>query len=122
MNHEKVITRYFHELGIPANVMGYMYARTAIVMVLGDAVSIKNITKQLYPAIAKEYSTTPSRVERAIRHAIEITWSRGSREIQDKIFKNTINKNKGKPTNSEFIAMLVDKVRMDETVGNYEHC
>jgi len=102
-----------HEIGVPAHIKGYQYLRDAIIMVVKDLDVINSITKQLYPTIAKEYNTTPSRVERAIRHAIEVAWSRGQIDTIDSLFGYTINVGKGKPTNSEFIAMVADKLRLE---------
>ncbi|NLC67439.1 MAG: sporulation transcription factor Spo0A [Clostridiaceae bacterium] len=114
---EVEVTNIMHEIGVPAHIKGYQYLRDAIMMVVKDLEIINSITKQLYPAIAKEYNTTPSRVERAIRHAIEVAWNRGRVEAINSIFGYTINVGKGKPTNSEFIAMIADKLRIDLKVG-----
>lgn len=117
MNREKnlevEITNLIHDIGVPAHVKGYQYLRDAITIVANNMDIVNQITKTLYPTIADRYSTTPSRVERAIRHAIEIAWSRGKVETMDAIFGYTINNVKGKPTNSEFIAMLADKLRLE---------
>lgn len=110
---EVEITNLIHDIGVPAHIKGYQYLRDAITMVANNMDIINQITKTLYPTIADRYSTTPSRVERAIRHAIEIAWSRGKVETMDAIFGYTINNIKGKPTNSEFIAMLADKLRIE---------
>lgn len=107
-----VVTDFIHEIGVPAHIKGYGYLRDAIIMVVEDPEMINSITKILYPAIAKKYQTTPSRVERAIRHAIEVAWSRGKIETLHGIFGDTINLGKGKPTNSEFIALIADNIRM----------
>ncbi len=106
------VTSIMHELGIPAHIKGYMYLRDAIIMVTFKVELLSRITKELYPAIAEKYSTTPSRVERAIRHAIEVAWVRGNVEFIQKMFGHTISQDKGKPTNSEFIAMVADKLRL----------
>lgn len=109
---EVVVTDYIHEIGVPAHIKGYQYLREAIMMSVEDPEMLNLITKALYPTIAKKYQTTPSRVERAIRHAIEVAWSRGKMETLDAIFGYTISIGKGKPTNSEFIALIADKIRM----------
>ena len=111
------VTNIMHEIGVPAHIKGYQYLRDAIMMVVKDLDVINSITKLLYPSIAKEYNTTPSRVERAIRHAIEVAWSRGQVEAIDALFGYTVNIGKGKPTNSEFIAMIADKLRLELKVG-----
>ena len=98
---------------VPAHIKGYQYLREAIMMVVKDIDIINQITKQLYPEIATKYRTTPSRVERAIRHAIEVAWSRGQIERVESIFGYTVSTSKGKPTNSEFIAMIADKLRLE---------
>lgn len=110
------VTNLIHEVGVPAHIKGYQYLREAIIMSVKDEEIINSVTKMMYPSLAKLFSTTPSRVERAIRHAIEVAWNRGQIEVHDKIFGYTVNSNKGKPTNSEFIAMLADMLRM-ETVA-----
>ncbi len=107
------ITNIMHDVGVPAHIKGYQYLRDAIMMAVKNIEIINSITKELYPTIAREYSTTPSRVERAIRHAIEVAWGRGQIETLDKIFGYTISVGKGKPTNSEFIAMVADKLRLE---------
>ncbi len=107
------ITNLIHDIGVPAHIKGYQYLRDAITMVVNNMEIINQITKTLYPTIASNYGTTPSRVERAIRHAIEVAWSRGQVEVMDSIFGYTVNNLKGKPTNSEFIAMLADKLRLE---------
>lgn len=109
---EKDVTEMIHEIGVPAHIKGYQYLREAIMMVVEDIDMLNSITKILYPSIAKKYQTTPSRVERAIRHAIEVAWSRGKMETLDALFGYTINTGKGKPTNSEFIALIADKIRL----------
>ncbi len=111
-NLEKDVTEIIHEIGVPAHIKGYQYLREAIMMSVEDNEMLNSITKVLYPSIAKKYQTTPSRVERAIRHAIEVAWSRGKMETLDALFGYTINTGKGKPTNSEFIALIADKIRL----------
>lgn len=108
----KKVTEIIHQIGVPAHIKGYQYLREAIIIGLEDVEILQSITKMLYPTIAKKYKTTSSRVERAIRHAIEVAWSRGSLQKFEEIFGYTINANKGKPTNSEFIAIIVDNMRM----------
>ncbi len=110
---EALVTNVIHEVGVPAHIKGYQYLREAIIMVVNDIDIINQITKSLYPQIASKYSTTPSRVERAIRHAIEVAWGRGQQEVVENIFGYTISAAKGKPTNSEFIAMIADKLRLE---------
>ncbi len=112
-NLEALVTNVIHELGVPAHIKGYQYLREAIMMVINDIDIINQITKQLYPEIAIKFKTTPSRVERAIRHAIEVAWSRGEQAAVERIFGYTISAAKGKPTNSEFIAMIADKLRLE---------
>lgn len=109
---ESVVTEFMHELGLPAHIKGYQYIRTAIMMVTEDMDLLNYITKQLYPDIAKKYGSTSSRVERAIRHSIEVAWTRGRPETMNEIFGYTIDTGKGKPTNSEFIAMVADRIRL----------
>ena len=109
---EKDVTDMIHEIGVPAHIKGYQYLREATMMSVEDVEMLGSITKILYPTIAKKYQTTPSRVERAIRHAIEVAWSRGRMETLDALFGYTINTGKGKPTNSEFIALIADKIRL----------
>ena len=111
-NLESTVTAIIHEIGVPAHIKGYQYLREAIMMSVVDIEMLNSITKILYPSIAKKYQTTPSRVERAIRHAIEVAWSRGKMETLDSLFGYTINLGKGKPTNSEFIALIADKIRL----------
>ena len=105
-------TKLLDELGVPAHIKGYQYIRSAIMMVVENMDLLNFITKQLYPEIAKAYNTTASRVERAIRHSIEVAWSRGKPEVMNEIFGYTIHTGKGKPTNSEFIAMVADRIRL----------
>ena len=107
------VTNIIHEIGVPAHIKGYQYLRDGIIMVVNNIEVINQITKQLYPDLAKKYKTTPSRVERAIRHAIEVAWNRGQLETVESIFGYTVNSNKGKPQNSLFIAMIADKLRLD---------
>lgn len=109
---EVVVTEFIHEVGVPAHIKGYQYLRDAIIMTVNDAEMLGAITKILYPEIAKKHKTTSSRVERAIRHAIEVAWSRGRLETIEEMFGYTINSGKGKPTNSEFIALISDKIRL----------
>ena len=110
---ETDVTEIIHEVGVPAHIKGYQYLRDAIVMSVKDMDMLNSITKVLYPTIAKKPQTTPSRVERAIRHAIEVAWSRGRMDTLDDMFGYTINRGKGKPTNSEFIALITDRIRLD---------
>ena len=112
-NLEALVTNVIHEVGVPAHIKGYQYLREAIMMVINDIDIINQITKQLYPEIADKYGTTPSRVERAIRHAIEVAWGRGQADVVESIFGYTVSASKGKPTNSEFIAMIADKLRLE---------
>lgn len=109
---EQDVTDMIHEIGVPAHIKGYQYLREAIMMSVNDSEMMGSITKILYPTIAKKYQTTSSRVERAIRHAIEVAWNRGRMETLDDMFGYTINTGKGKPTNSEFIALIADKIRL----------
>ncbi|MBP2631829.1 MAG: sporulation transcriptional activator Spo0A [Firmicutes bacterium] len=107
------VTNIIREIGIPAHIKGYQYLRDAIIMIVNEVELLGAVTKVLYPLIAEKYSTTPSRVERAIRHAIEVAWGRGNMDMINKIFGYTIKLEKGKPTNSEFMAMIADKLRME---------
>ena len=109
---EAQVTRIIHQVGIPAHIKGYQYLRSAIMMVVKDTRIIGEVTKTLYPSVAKEFSTTSSRVERAIRHAIEVAWDRGDVDMLSSLFGYTIQGGKGKPTNSEFIAMIADNLRL----------
>lgn len=109
---EKDVTDMIHEIGVPAHIKGYQYLREAIMMSVNDIEMLSSITKVLYPTIAEKYDTTPSRVERAIRHAIEVAWNRGRMETLNGLFGYTISTGKGKPTNSEFIALIADKIRL----------
>lgn len=110
---EALVTNIIHEVGVPAHIKGYQYLREAIMMVVNDIDVINQITKSLYPKIAFKFNTTPSRVERAIRHAIEVAWGRGQQDAVENIFGYTVSASKGKPTNSEFIAMIADKLRLE---------
>lgn len=114
---ETEITSIIHEVGVPAHIKGYMYLREAITMVVNDMELLSAVTKELYPSIAKKYNTTASRVERAIRHAIEVAWGRGQVEAINKLFGYTVHGDKGKPTNSEFIAIIADKLRLKNKVS-----
>jgi len=111
-NLEVEVTRMIHQMGVPAHVKGYQYLRDAIVSVVLNVSLLGAVTKELYPMIAVKYQTTPSRVERAIRHAIELAWGRGNVDFMNRFFGYTINVDRGKPTNSEFVAMVADKLRM----------
>lgn len=112
-NLETRVTNMLHEIGVPAHIRGYNYMREAIIMAVNDMDILNYITKELYPSIAKKCNTTPSRVERAIRHAIEVAWNRGKIDAIDNLFGYTINTHKGKPTNSEFIALIADQLRLE---------
>lgn len=107
------ITNLIHEIGVPAHIKGYQYIRDAITIVVEDRDILSAVTKELYPMVAKKNDTTPSRVERAIRHAIEVAWNRGKIETIDALFGYTVKNDKGKPTNSEFIAIIADKLRLE---------
>ena len=107
---ERAITDIIHDIGVPAHIKGYQYLRVAITMSVQDMTILESVTKRLYPAVAKQFQTTPSRVERAIRHAVEVAWDRGNVETLNSYFGYTVHNNKGKPTNSEFIAMIADKL------------
>ena len=109
---ETQVTQIIHQIGVPAHIKGYQYLRTAILMTINDSEIINSVTKILYPSVAKKYSTTTSRVERAIRHAIEVAWDRGDVDTLNSYFGYTIQNNRGKPTNSEFIAMIADNLRL----------
>ena len=112
-NLEADVTNVIHEIGVPAHIKGYQYLRDAIILVINDMEMLNSITKILYPTIAKKHQTSPSRVERAIRHAIEVAWSRGKMDTIDALFGYTVSTGKGKPTNSEFIALIADKIRLE---------
>ena len=109
---ETQVTQIIHQIGVPAHIKGYQYLRTAILMTISDSEIINSVTKVLYPSVAKKYATTTSRVERAIRHAIEVAWDRGDVDTLNSYFGYTIQNNRGKPTNSEFIAMIADNLRL----------
>ena len=110
---ENRVTNMLHEIGIPAHIKGYHYLRDAIIMAVKDMDVLNAITKILYPTVAKKYQTTSSRVERAIRHAIEVAWSRGKLDTLDELFGYTVSTGKGKPTNSEFIALIADTIQLE---------
>ena len=114
---ETLVTKVIHQIGVPAHIKGYQYLRTAILMTISDNEIINSVTKILYPSVAKKYSTTTSRVERAIRHAIEVAWDRGDVDVLNSYFGYTIQNNRGKPTNSEFIAMIADNLRLKYKLG-----
>ena len=116
-NLDANITSIIHEIGVPAHIKGYQYLREAITMVYNNIEILGAITKTLYPAIAEKFKTTPSRVERAIRHAIEVAWTRGNIDSISHLFGYTVNISKSKPTNSEFIAMVADKLRIEHKVS-----
>ncbi|MEG1965642.1 MAG: sporulation transcription factor Spo0A, partial [Oscillospiraceae bacterium] len=109
---EILVTEIIHQIGVPAHIKGYHYLRQSIILATENPEIINSITKELYPTIAQKYQTTPSRVERAIRHAIEVAWDRGDLDILNSYFGYTVNNGRGKPTNSEFIAMISDKLRL----------
>ena len=109
---EELVTSIIHEVGVPAHIKGYQYVREAIMITVENMDVINSVTKVLYPEVAKRFHTTPSRVERAIRHAIEVAWDRGDLETLQKFFGYTVSNAKGKPTNSEFIAMISDRIRL----------
>lgn len=115
-NLESDVTNIIHEIGVPAHIKGYQYLRDAIMMSVDDSEMLNSITKILYPSIAKQHGTTPSRVERAIRHAIEVAWSRGKVDTIDELFGYTVHNGKGKPTNSEFVALIADKIRLEQKI------
>lgn len=114
---ESFISKIIHEVGVPAHIKGYKFLREAIILVLKDSNNLEQITKVLYPKIARRYRTTTSRVERAIRHAIEIAWEKGNNEFISEIFGNTIYDSRKKPTNSEFIAIVSDKIKYELEIG-----
>lgn len=109
---EAQVTKIIHQIGVPAHIKGYQYLRTAIILTVNDSDIINSVTKILYPTVAKKYQTTTSRVERAIRHAIEVAWDRGDVDVLNSYFGYTVQNNRGKPTNSEFIAMIADNLRL----------
>jgi two-component system response regulator (stage 0 sporulation protein A) len=122
MNIETMVTNIIHEIGVPAHIKGYQYLREAIIIAVNDMDVINAITKVLYPQVAKAFQTTPSRVERAIRHAIEVAWDRGDLDTLQRFFGYTVSNTKGKPTNSEFIALIADKLQLQmksAEVGNF---
>ena len=110
---ERHVTAIIHDIGVPAHIKGYQYLREAIILVVNDMDTINAVTKVLYPTVAKKFGTTSSRVERAIRHAIEVAWDRGDLEVLQKYFGYTVSNAKGKPTNSEFIAMISDRISLE---------
>ncbi len=112
VNIEYIVTDIIHQIGIPAHIKGYHYLRTAIILSINDDDMINCVTKLLYPTVAQKYNTTSSRVERAIRHAIEIAWDRGDVDVLNSIFGYTVHNTRGKPTNSEFVALIADKLRL----------
>ena len=112
-NMEAMVTSIIHEIGVPAHIKGYQYLREAIILAVNDMDVINAITKVLYPQVAKTFQTTPSRVERAIRHAIEVAWDRGDLDTLQRFFGYTVSNTKGKPTNSEFIAMIADRLTLE---------
>lgn len=112
-NLDLEVTKIIHQVGVPAHIKGYQYLREAILMVIEEMSLLGAVTKELYPSIARKYNTTPSRVERAIRHAIELAWERGNIEVINRFFGYTVHMDRGKPTNSEFIAMIADKLRLE---------
>ena len=121
-NIESLVTSIIHEIGVPAHIKGYQYLREAIIIAVNDMDVINAITKVLYPQVAKTFQTTPSRVERAIRHAIEVAWDRGDLDTLQRFFGYTVSNTKGKPTNSEFIALIADKLQLQlksAEVGNF---
>lgn len=107
------VTEIMHEIGVPAHIKGYQYLREAVVIATNDLGIVNAITKALYPQVAKIFQTTPSRVERAIRHAIEVAWDRGDLDTLQRVFGYTVSRHKGKPTNSEFIALIADQIRLE---------
>ena len=111
-NIEAMVTSMIHEIGVPAHIKGYQYLREAIILAVNDMDVINAITKVLYPQVAKTFATTPSRVERAIRHAIEVAWDRGDLDTLQRFFGYTVSNSKGKPTNSEFIALIADRLQL----------
>ena len=121
-NIETMVTGIIHEIGVPAHIKGYQYLREAIIIAVNDMDVINAITKVLYPQVAKTFQTTPSRVERAIRHAIEVAWDRGDLDTLQRFFGYTVSNTKGKPTNSEFIALIADKLQLQlksDQVANF---
>ncbi len=113
---EEQVTKVIHQIGVPAHIKGYQYLRTSIMMAIKDGDVINSVTKTLYPTVAKQYSTTSSRVERAIRHAIEVAWDRGDLDVLNSYFGYTVQNSRGKPTNSEFIALIADNLRLKNKI------
>ncbi len=111
------VTNIMHEVGVPAHIKGYKFIKESLLLAVKRDDAIHSITKNLYPTLAEKFKTTPSKVERGIRHAIEVAWNRGEVKVYDKIFGYTVNSNKGKPTNSEFIAMLADRLLLEEKIN-----
>jgi two-component system response regulator (stage 0 sporulation protein A) len=116
-NMDYEVTNIIHQMGVPAHIKGYQYLRDAILLVINEVNLLGAVTKELYPMIAEKYQTMPSRVERAIRHAIELAWDRGNVELMSRYFGYTVNLERGKPTNSEFIAMVADRLRIGLKAG-----
>ncbi len=114
---EVVVSDIMHQIGVPAHIKGYQYLREAIILSINDSEMMNSVTKVLYPTVAKTFSTTSSRVERAIRHAIEVAWDRGDVDVLSSYFGYTIQNSRGKPTNSEFIAMISDKLRLSMKIS-----
>jgi len=110
---ESQVTKIIHQIGVPAHIKGYHYLREAIMLSIYDSEMLESVTKVLYPTVAKKFDTTSSRVERAIRHAIEIAWDRGDLDTLNSYFGYTVNTGKGKPTNSEFVALITDRLRLE---------
>ena len=121
-NIETMVTNIIHEIGVPAHIKGYQYLREAIIIAVNDMDVINAITKVLYPQVAKTFQTTPSRVERAIRHAIEVAWDRGDLDTLQRFFGYTVSNTKGKPTNSEFIALIADKLQLQMKSNEVANC
>ncbi len=111
------VTEVIHQIGVPAHIKGYYYLRESILLAVTEMSILDSVTRKLYPEVARRYETTPSRVERAIRHSIEVAWDRGDVDTLNRYFGYTVNNNRGKPTNSEFIAMIADKLRLGMKVG-----
>ena len=118
---EMIVTDIIHQIGIPAHIKGYHYLREAIILSINDPEMLESITKMLYPTVAEKFSTTSSRVERAIRHAIETAWDRGDVDVLNGMFGYTISVGKGKPTNSEFIALITDNLRLKFKLKGKDH-
>ena len=111
------VSDIIHQIGVPAHIKGYQYLREAIMLCVNDSEMVSSVTKLLYPTVAKKFKTTSSRVERAIRHAIEVAWDRGDVDVLSSYFGYTIQSERGKPTNSEFIAMISDKLRLNMKIS-----